>query len=423
VTRADLVITDIGELATLARGAIPRTGPAMRELGRIPRAAVAIDRGRFAYVGPEARWRRTIRLRSGGAEWSAQGGTVVPGFVDPHTHLLFAGDRASEIDLKIGGATYPEIARRGGGLFQTVRATRRASTALLLRSAETRLRRMAAGGTTACEVKSGYALTPTGELRLLSLVPTLARRTGLRLVPTFLGAHAIPPEYAHRPDDYVSTLIRRALPAIARRRMADFCDAFCEPGFFTVEQTERLLRSARALGLGIKLHADEFVRSGGAALAAQLGARSAEHLLESSAEDRRALAAAGVTAVLLPVTPFASFAPRRSPGREMVDAGVPVAVGTDLSPNSWVESMPLVLTHAVYGARLTPAEALTAATLNAAHAIGISQEAGTIEVGRSADLSAFDVPSVEHIPYRFGLAPVRVYRRGEAVSPAAKPPV
>jgi imidazolonepropionase len=421
VTSANLIITDIGELATLASGPVPRVGSAMRELGRISRAALAIEEGRFVFVGTEAQCRRDVRLRTGGSRWSAGGETVVPGFVDPHTHVLFAGDRASEIDLKIDGASYVDIARQGGGLFQTVTATRRATTAQLLRATEARLRRMAAMGTTACEVKSGYALTPAGEIRLLSLVPVLAEHTGLRLVPTFLGAHAIPPEYSGRPDEYVASLIDKALPAIARDRLADFCDAFCEPGFFSVPQTERLLLAARAEGLGLKVHADEFARSGGAALAARLGCRSAEHLLESSDGDRRVLASAGVTAVLLPVTPFASFAARASPGREMVDAGVPVAVGTDLSPNSWVESMPLVLSHSVYSARLTPAEALTAATVNAAHAIGLSDEAGIIAVGRSADFVAFDVPSAEHIPYRFGLTPDRVYRRGIRVPSGTTP--
>ncbi|MGC2289022.1 MAG: imidazolonepropionase, partial [Thermoplasmata archaeon] len=250
MTRADLVITDIGELATLAHGPVPRVGSTMRELGRVADAALAIEGGRFVFVGTEAQCRREVRLRKGGARWSAGGGTVVPGFVDPHTHLLFAGDRAAEIDLKIGGASYVDIAQQGGGLFQTVRATRRASTAVLLQSAEARLRRMAALGTTCCEVKSGYALTPAGEQRLLSLVPILARRTGLRLVPTFLGAHAIPPEFSERADDYVSALIAEALPAIARQHLADFCDAFCEPGFFSIEQTERLLLAARAAGLG-----------------------------------------------------------------------------------------------------------------------------------------------------------------------------
>ena len=418
MTRADLIVTDIGELATLAPGPVPRVGSAMRELGRISGAAVAVEGDRFVFVGTEAQCGREVRLRSGGTRWSAGGGTVVPGFVDPHTHLLFAGDRAVELELKIKGATYNQIALQGGGIFQTVRATRGASRAELLRSAEARLRRMAAMGTTSCEVKSGYALTPAGERRLLSLVPTLAERTGLRLVPTFLGAHAVPPEFADRPDAYITALIDQALPAIARDHLAVYCDAFCEPGFFTVAQTERLLLAARAAGLGLKVHADEFVRSGGAALAGRLGCRSAEHLLESSEGDRQVLASAGVTAVLLPLTPFSTFAHRASPGREIVDAGVPVAVGSDLSPNSWVESMPLVLAHSVYSARLTPAEALTAATVNAAYAIGLSAEAGTIEVGRTADFVAFDVPSAEHIPYRFGITPERVYRRGIRVPPA-----
>lgn len=416
--RADLIVTDIGELATLADGPVPRVGSAMRELARVSDAAVAVEGDRFVFVGTRAECAREVRLRSGGTRWSAGGGTVVPGFVDPHTHLLFAGDRAVELELKVKGASYTQIARQGGGIFQTVHATRNASNAELLRSAEARLRRMAALGTTSCEVKSGYALTPAGERRLLSLVPTLAERTGLRLVPTFLGAHAIPPEFAEQPDAYVSALIDQALPVIARNRLADFCDAFCEPGFFTVPQTERLLLAARAAGLGLKVHADEFVRSGGAALAGRLGCRSAEHLLESSEGDRQVLASAGVMAVLLPLTPFSTFTHRASPGREMVDAGVPVAIGSDLSPNSWVESMPIVIAHSVYSARLTPAEALTAATVNAAHAIGLSAEAGTIQVGRSADFSVFDVPSAEHIPYRFGIIPERVYRRGIRVPPA-----
>lgn len=419
MTRADLVVTGIGELTTLASGPIPRVGPAARELGQIYRAAVAVDRGRFVYAGPEARWRRAVQLRHGGVQWDAGGGTVVPGFVDPHTHVLFAGDRAGEIRLKIEGLSYGEIARRGGGLFQTVRATRHASAELLLRATADRLRRMAAMGTTSLEVKSGYALTPTGELRLLSLIPRLVQRTDLRIVPTFLGAHAVPPEYSDHPDDYIDALIAEALPGIARRHLADFCDVFCEPGFFTVEQSERLLRAARAQGLKLKIHADEFVHSGGAALAAKLECRSADHLLEASETDRQALAAAGVTAVLLPVTPFASFAARASPGRAMIDGGVPVAVGTDLSPNSWVESMPLAIAHSVYSARLTPAEALTAATVNAAYAIGIEDEAGLIAPGRTADFAVFDAPSAEHIPYRFGILPTRVYRRGRRVPPAS----
>jgi len=273
-------------------------------------------------------------------------------------------------------------------------------------------------GTTTAEVKSGYALTHSGELRLLELIPKLAASTGLDLVPTYLGAHAVPPERAENPDAYVEEMVRRTIPEVARRTLAKFVDVFCEPGFFTPSQSERILRAAAALGLGTKIHADEFVYSGGAALAAHLGTRSAEHLLTAPADDRAKLAKAGVTAVLLPVTPFASLSSLSSPGREMVDAGVPVALGSDLSPNSPVESMPLVLAHAVYSARLTPSEALTASTVNAAHAVGADERAGTIAAGRSADFVLFDVPSADRIAYRIGTVPVAVYRQGKHVSSA-----
>ncbi len=414
---AELVVTNLAEVVTLAEGPTPRVGEAMGRLGRIPGGALAVAGGRVAWVGPERALGREVRLRSGGERVDGQEGIVVPGFVDAHTHALFAGDRAFELPLKVAGATYAEVARRGGGLYATVRATRRASEEDLLDQTAARLGRAAAWGSTSLEVKSGYALDHDGELRLLRLVPRLARRTGLRLVATYLGAHAVAPEYRRRPDAYVDRIVRRTLPAVAREHLADFCDVCCEPGFFTPAQSERILRAAMALGLGVKVHADEFVLSGGARLAARLKARSAEHLLASTAADRSRLARAGVTAVLLPLTAFASSPSRRSPGREMVDAGVPVALGTDCSPNSWVEGMPLVLAHAVHGARLTPAEALTAATVNAAHAVGL-EDAGTIDVGRPADFSLFPLPSADHLGYRFDAIPTRVYRQGKRVSSA-----
>ncbi len=411
----DLVVTDLAEAATLARGPVPRTGPAMAEVDRIPRAALAVADGRVAWVGPERRLRRAVRLRTGGTTVPGRGGIVVPGFVDAHTHAIFAGDRAFELPLKAAGRSYAEIARRGGGILATVRATRAASDDALVRATAERLTRMAAAGTTSVEVKSGYALDPTGELRLLRLLPRIARRTGVRVVPTFLGAHAVPPEFAGRADAYVEQIVRRMLPEVARRRLARFCDVFCEPGYFTVPQAERILRAALSLGLEAKVHAEEFVVSGGARLAARLGARSADHLLRASAGDRRQLAAAGVSAVLLPVTAFAVTRERRSPAREMVDAGVPVALGTDCSPNTWVESMPIVLAHAVHGGRLSPAEALTAATVNAAHASGL-EEAGTLAPGRPADFTLFPLGSVDQLGYRFDAIPTVVYRQGNAIS-------
>ena len=413
---ADLVVTDLAEVATLRAGPIPRVGAAMRELDRIPRGAIAVDRGRFVWVGPERSLARSVRLRKGGRRVDGHGGTAVPGFVDAHTHVLFAGDRAFELPLKVDGASYAEIARRGGGIYATVGATRRADDAELIAGSAARLSRMASGGTTAVEVKTGYALDHEGELRLLRLIPRLAEVTGLRLVPTYLGAHAIAPEYRSRPDAYVDRIVRKTLPEVARARLAQFCDVFCEPGFFSRAQSERILRAALALGLEVKVHADEFVLSGGARLAAKLRARSADHLLAAAAGDRRRLARAGVTAVLLPLTAFTSSPARSSPGREMVDAGVAVALGTDCSPNSWVESMPLVLAHAVHGARLTPAEALTAATVNAAHASALG-DAGRILPGLPADFSVFDLPSSDHLGYRFDAIPALVYRQGISISP------
>jgi imidazolonepropionase len=411
---ADLIVVDVRELATLGRGAIPRTGPAMRDLGLVHNAAIAVSAGRVVWAGPARRRSRSVRLREGGTVVSAEDGVVVPGFVDAHTHALFAGDRAFELPFKAEGASYTEIARRGGGLYSTVRATRAASDEKLRRETAGRLRGMIAHGSTSIEVKSGYALDVPGELRLLRLIPPLARALDVTLVPTFLGAHAVPTEFRGRADAYIDLLVRQALPAVAREGLARFCDVFCEPGFFTVRQSERLLRAAIAYGLGVKVHADEFVLSGGARLAARLHATSADHLLAAGADDRRRLAAAGVTAVLLPVTAFTASSRRRSPGREMVDAGVPVALGTDCSPNAWVESMPLVLAKAVHAGGLTPAEALTAATVNSAHAVGL-EGAGCLVAGAPADFSVFAVDSTDQLGYRFDVRPARVYRQGNCI--------
>ncbi|HKN07734.1 MAG TPA: imidazolonepropionase [Thermoplasmata archaeon] len=414
--RADTIVTDIGELATLARGPVPRIGKAADDLGVLTDAALAVAEGRFAWVGRERALSTAVRLRPGGRRLSAGGGVVVPGFVDAHTHVLFAGDRAFELPLKVRGMGYAEIARAGGGLFATVRATRKATDEALLAATAARLLRMGSWGTASVEVKSGYALTVEGELRLLRLIPRLARRTGLRLVPTFLGAHAVAPEYRTRPDAYVDLLVKDALPRVAKQGLARFCDVFCEPGFFSVRQSERLLRAALALGLGVKIHAEEFILSGGARLASRLHAVSADHLLAARAEDRELLAKSGVTAVLLPITALTASPGVRSPGREMVDAGVPVALGTDCSPNSWVEAMPLVLAHAVHAARLTPAEALTAATVNAAHAVGL-EDAGMVAAGRPADFTVFPVRSVDQLGYRFDVIPALVFRQGNPISP------
>jgi imidazolonepropionase len=413
--RADLVLTDLSEVVTLRDGPVPRVGTAAGELTRVPNGAVAVAEGRFVWVGPERSLRRDVRLRPGGRSVEGAGGTLVPGLVDAHSHVLFAGDRAFELPLKAAGRSYPEIARLGGGILSTVRATRSARRSTLLDTATDRLQGLAGSGATTIEVKSGYALTVPGELELLRLVPELQHRSGLRLVPTFLGAHAVPPEAHGDAAGYVRRLIRDALPVVARERLASFVDVFCEPGYFPVRVAERLLRAALRLGLGVKVHADEFVRSGGALLAARLRATSADHLLCSTPRDYAALAAAGVTAVVLPVTAVALSPARRAPARELLDAGVPVALGSDCSPNTWNTSMALVLALAVHGGRLSPAEALTAATVNAAHASGLP-DAGTIDLGRPADMALFPVPSVDQLGYRFDVIPTCVYRQGNLVS-------
>ncbi len=413
--RPDYLLTGASEIATLSRGPVPRVGPAASELGLVRSGAIALQGGRIVALGSDRAVAARIRRPPADRVIDLAGSVVVPAFIDAHTHALFAGSREAELPAKIHGATYLEIARSGGGIYRTVRATRRAGAGALIAESSARLRGAARGGTRTLEVKTGYALGHAGEIRLLRLLPRIARRTGLRIVPTYLGAHAVPPEAKGRRRDYVTEIVRRTIPWIGRHRLARFVDVFCEPGFFTVPEAERILRSARSAGLGIKIHADEFVASGGAALAARLGACSAEHLLRSPAADRRALARAGVTAVLLPATPWAALSPARSPGREMVDAGVPVALGTDLSPNSWVERMPTVLAHAVYSARLTPAEALTAATVNAAHALDLPVGEGMLREGGPADFSVFPFRSVGELGYRIDPLPTGIFRQGRPV--------
>ena len=403
--RADLLLTGLSEVATLAGPPGPRVGSALGELGLVEDAAIAIDGGRISWIGPERRLRKEVRVRSGARRRSFPGGIALPGFVDAHTHVLFAGSRESEIGRKVRGESYLSIARSGGGLYRTVRDTRAASPRRLFEEARARLERMRTWGTTTAEVKSGYCLDGEGELKLLRLVPSLARATGLTLVPTYLGGHAYPPGTASSHESYLRLMERRIIPRVAREGLARFCDVFCETGFFSARESERLLRVGLRHGLGAKIHADEFSVTGGAEVAARLHAVSADHLLETPPRAREALARAGVIAVLLPVTPLASLADARSLGREMADQGVAVALGTDLSPNSWVESMPMVLGHAVHGGRLTPSEAIVAATVNAAHAIGLGGVAGELAPGRRADVAVFDLPGAEHLAYRWGTLP------------------
>jgi imidazolonepropionase len=396
---ASLLIVHAAELLTLAGGAGPRTRDAANELGLIEDGAVYVQGERIVDVGTTPKVLR--RHPHATTEWDATGKVVMPGFVDPHTHPIFAGSREREVEWKSQGLSYSEIAARGGGILHTVRATREAAEEDLAREGAHRLRAMAAFGTTTLEAKSGYGLRTDDELKLLRAIGEAGRVAGLDVVPTFLGAHAFPPEFDGRREDYVDLVCGEMLEAVRSNRLASFCDVFVDEGYFSVDQARRILTTARDGGLGAKVHADELTEAGGARVAAEVAAASADHLIHASSEGIEAMAREKVVAVLLPATSLASHLPFAD-GRRLIAAGVPVAVGTDFNPNCWCESMQLVVALACHHNGLTPSEAITAATINAAHAIGREQEVGSLEPGKLADLLVLDLPSWGHLGYRLG---------------------
>jgi len=407
---ADLLISGARQLLTLAppAGGGPKRGPQMSALGLIEDGALAVVAGRVAAVGPTPQVRAQCRLGSRGVEIDATGCVVLPAFVDPHTHVLFDGTREWEFEQRLRGKTYMEIAAAGGGIHSSVRMFREAEDEAILCSSLRRLDQMAAYGTGTVEVKTGYGLAPDQELRALRLIGALAARHRVRVVATFLGAHEIPREYATDPDAYVDLLVERMIPEAAALGLARFCDVFCERGVFTVEQSRRILLAARRAGLVPKLHADEIEATGGAELAAEVGAVSADHLGQVSEEGMRHLAAAGVVAVLLPGTLFSLRAAAYAPARRMIALGVPVALATDCNPgSSMTESMPWIIALSCREMGLTPAEAVTAATYNAAAALGLEGEVGALVPGYRADLQILRAPSYARLPYHVGHSDLR----------------
>lgn len=397
--RQSLLVVHAAELLTLRGPLGPRRQEAAAELGLLEDGAVYVEGERVVDVGrtPEVLSRHpraNVRI-------DATGRIVVPGFVDAHTHAVFAGSREREVEWKAQGLTYPEIAARGGGILETVRATRAASEDDLARSASDRLRSMLGFGTTTFEVKSGYGLRTDDEVKMLRAGIHAGSIARVDVVSTFLGAHAIPPDYAGRADAYVDLVSGEMLDAAVRAGPPAFCDVFIDDGYFTAAQALRILTKAKRSALGPKVHADELKDTGGASLAAKVGATSADHLLHSSADGIDAMARAGVIGVLLPSTSLTSQLPYAD-GRRLVSAGVPIALGTDFNPNTWCESMQLVIALACHHNGLVPAEAIVAATVNAAHAVGRGAEVGSLEPGKLADLSVLDVPSYHHLGYRIG---------------------
>lgn len=422
---ADLLVVHAGELLTLTGGPQggegPRTGEALGELGLIRDGAVAIADGLVAAVGLSADLLGTVRAAQ---TVDARGRVVLPGFVDPHTHLLFAGSRADEFEMRLRGATYLEIAAAGGGILHTVTQTRALSESALVDLGAARLTRMLAHGTTTVEAKSGYGLATEEELKLLRALHRLSALHQVDVVPTFLGAHAVPAEFAADPDGYVALVIEEMLPAVAEEDLAEFCDVFCEETAFSVAQSRAILEAGAEYGLLPKIHADELSDRGGARLAAEVGAVSADHLLFAAEDGLRAMAEAGVIAVLLPGTAFFLGLPY-APARRMIDLGVPVALATDFNPGSSpTYSMQMAVALACLGLRLTPAEAIAAATINAAWAIGLAEEVGSLEAGKVADLVILDATDHRALGMHFGVNLVdEVYKRGRLVYSSRTGPV
>jgi imidazolonepropionase len=430
-----LLIVGASEVVTMAGGV--RRGPGQSDVGRLvaddrssPDApVVGIWEGRIAAVGPRSEVEAAIEADglplARFARVDAAGGAVTPGLIDPHTHLLFAGSREGELVLRQQGASYLDILAAGGGILSTVVATRAASEADLLAHGRRWLDEMLGHGVTTIEAKSGYGLDLETELRLIDVAYRLGREGPIDVVPTWLGAHAVPPEFRARPDGteaYVRYLLDEQLPGIAAHGRARFADVFCETGVFTADQSRRILEAARSVGLLPRLHADELAPSGGAELAAELGAASADHLATPSPEGIAAMAAAAeagdpVVATLLPVTTWFLMKDHHAPARAFIDAGVPVAVGTDFNPGtSPTPNLSLAMSFACVNLRMTPDEVLAAVTINAARALAIEEETGSLEPGKTADVVIWRVPTTARIPYHPGADLVRtVIKKGRVV--------
>jgi imidazolonepropionase len=401
--RADLVIVDAAQLLTL-KGPAPRLRADLRDPGLIEGGCLAALAGRIVFAGTREDFEAEVVLEDGAEVVDAMGRVVLPGFVDAHTHLPFAGSREAEFARRLAGVSYQEIAREGGGILSTVRATRGASDEELLDIMLQRLDRMLLEGVTTCEAKSGYGLTLHDELRLLGLAREADSLHPVDVVPTLLGAHTVPPEYAGRREDYVRLIIEQMIPQAAARGLAEYCDAFCEKGVFTVEETRRILSAGSAAGLRPRLHADQLTPGGGAELAAELGAACADHLEHATDEGIARMARAGVAAVLLPGASFCMRQTHWAPARRLIDAGVAVAVATDLNPGTChTESMQLMIALACLSMDMRVEEAIAASTLNAAVTIGRSGAIGSLEPGKQADLLVLEAPSYLHLAYRPGV--------------------
>ncbi len=414
MVKGNLIVKNAAEVVTCS-GRKAKQGQAMSELHVIPDASILIEDGIIKAISKSDEVLSDIDE----AQYTvinAAGKAVLPGFVDSHTHFVFGGYRAEEFSWRLRGDSYMEIMQRGGGIINTVKATRGASKKELFEAGKTRLDSMLSFGVTTVEGKSGYGLDFETEIKQLEVMTELDQKHPLDVVRTFLGAHAVPREYKGREDAFIEYLIEIVLPVVAERKLAEFCDVFCEKNVFSVEQSRKLLRNARELGLGAKLHADEIVQLGGAELAAEIGAASADHLLQASEQGINDLANAGVVATLLPGTAFSLKEPYAK-GRYMIDQNCAVALASDMNPGScFSESIPLIFALAVLYMGMSIEETVTALTINGAAAVGRAETIGSLEAGKQGDLIILEFPSYTYIPYHIGVSTVeKVVKRGRVV--------
>ena len=400
-----VAIVNIGQLVTLAGPARPRVGVEMRQLGLLCDAALLIEDGRISTAGLYADMRDRIDVDT--TIIDAAGRLVTPGFVDAHTHLVFAGNRSAEFEKRIGGATYQEIAAAGGGIQSTVAQTRQASEDELLAQARQHRDWMLRGGTTTLEAKSGYGLDHATELRILRVIARLAEEGPVRMVPTLLAAHTVPREFADRRAEYVQWIAEELIPEVAELGLARYCDVFCDDHAFTVAETRLVLEAAKRYGLGLRIHAEQFRPGTGAALGAELGAATVDHLETVTIETIGELKAAGVMPVLLPASVFCLGRDQYSPARKMIEMDLPVVIATDFNPGSSpAPSMLFTMALSSIAMKLLPAEALTAATINAAWSLGLGDEVGSLEAGKSADFLIHECRDYRELAY-YVAAPAR----------------
>lgn len=409
-------VVNIGQLVTMTGPDRPRVGRELAEIGLIADAAMLVEDGRLTAVGSYAEL--CPQIPPVAVVIDAGGRAVTPGFVDAHTHMVFAGNRAAEFEQRIAGATYQQIAASGGGVLRTVQMTRQASEEELLCEARRHRDRMLRSGTTTIETKSGYGLNRETELRMLQVIARLQEEGPATLVPTLLAAHTVPPEFADRREAYVRWMVEELIPEVAKAKLARFCDAFCDEHAFTVEETRAVLTAARHHGLQLRLHAEQFRPGSGAALAASLGARTADHLETATGATLDQLREAGVQPVLLPGSVFALSRTQYPPAREMVERGLAIVLASDFNPGSSpISSMPFILSLASLQMGLSPAESLTAATVNAAWSLDLGNTVGSLQVGKNADFLIHEFSDYRELAY-FIAAPARprVFTAGQEVT-------